>query len=30
VMDFDRKSAGTYICSIKFKGVLATKTIVKN
>ena len=30
VMDFDRKSAGTYICSIKYNGTLSTKTIVRN
>jgi len=30
VMDFDRESAGTYICSIKYNGALSTKTIVKN
>jgi hypothetical protein len=30
VMDFNRKSAGTYICSIKYNGALSTKTIVRN
>jgi len=30
VMDFDRKSAGTYLCSIKYNGTLLTKTIVRN
>ena len=30
VMDFSRKSAGTYICSIKYNGAFSTQTIVKN
>jgi hypothetical protein len=30
VMDFNRESAGTYICSIKYNGDLSTKTIVRN
>jgi hypothetical protein len=30
VMDFNRKSSGTFICAIKYNGVLSTKTIVRN
>jgi hypothetical protein len=30
VMDFNRESAGTYICSVKYNGTISTQTIVRN